>query len=75
MFEGVIVDQNPHWDGTQYDGGVPRSVLEGIKKNFDLPYILSIVGVRRCGKSTLPVALSRLDNYRHMAYCKDANWH
>jgi hypothetical protein len=47
MFETVIVDQNPHWDGTQYDGGVPRSVLEGIKKNFDLPYILSIVGVRR----------------------------
>ena len=32
MFETVIVDQNPHWDGTQYDGGVPRSVLEEVKK-------------------------------------------
>lgn len=53
MFENVIVDQNQHWDGAQYDGGVPRSVLEEIKKNFDLPHILSIVGVRRCGKSTL----------------------
>ena len=53
MFENVIVDQNLHWDGTQYDSGVPRSVLAEIKKNFDLPYILSIVGVRRCGKSTL----------------------
>ena len=51
MFETVIVDQNPHWDGTQYDGGVPRSILEEVKKNFDLPYILSIVGVRRCGKA------------------------
>lgn len=53
MFENVIVDQNRHWDGSQYHGGVPRSVLEEIKKNFDLPHILSIVGVRRCGKSTL----------------------
>lgn len=25
MFENVIVDQNQHWDGAQYDGGVPRS--------------------------------------------------
>jgi len=32
---------------------VPRNVLEKIKKNFGLPHILSIVGVRRCGKSTL----------------------
>jgi hypothetical protein len=53
MFETVIVDQNPHWDGSQYDGGVPRSLLDGIIKNIDLPHILSIVGVRRCGKSTL----------------------
>ena len=53
MFENVIVDQNLHWDGAQYDGGVPRSILEEIKKNFALPHILSIVGVRRCGKSTL----------------------
>lgn len=60
MFETVIVDQNPHWDSTQYDGGVPRSVLEGLKKNFHLPYILSIVGVRRCGKSTL---IKQIINY------------
>lgn len=53
MFENVIVDQNQHWDGAPYDGGVPRSILEEIKKNFALPHILSIVGVRRCGKSTL----------------------
>ena len=53
MFENVIVDQNPHWDGTSYDSGVPRSILTNIKQNFALPYVISIVGVRRCGKSTL----------------------
>lgn len=53
MFENMIIDQNSHWDGSQYDGGVPRSLLYGIIKNIDLPHILSIVGVRRCGKSTL----------------------
>lgn len=53
MFENVIVDQNPHWDGTSYDSGVPRDILTNIKNNFDLPYVISIVGVRRCGKSTL----------------------
>ena len=53
MFENVIVDQNPHWNGAPYDGGVSRSILAEIKNNFALPYILSIVGVRRCGKSTL----------------------
>jgi hypothetical protein len=37
MFEKIIVDQNPHWGGVQHEGGVPRSVLEAVKKNFDLP--------------------------------------
>jgi hypothetical protein len=53
MFESVIVDQNAHWNGGQYDAGVPRMVLGGIRAGLDLPYVLSIVGVRRCGKSTL----------------------
>ena len=51
MFENVIVDQNSHWDGTLYDSGVPRNILANIKKNFALPYVISIVGVRRCGKA------------------------
>lgn len=53
MFESVIVDQNPHWDGTRYEAGVIRDVLHDVKKKFDLPHILSVVGVRPCGKSTL----------------------
>jgi len=27
MFESVLVDQNPHWDGAVYPEGVPRQVL------------------------------------------------
>lgn len=53
MFENVIVDQNPHWDGTLYEEGVPRTILAKVKEYLDLPHIIALVGVRRCGKSTL----------------------
>jgi len=53
MFESVIVDQNPHWDGTLYQEGVPRSLLGKVKEYLDLPHIIALVGVRRSGKSTL----------------------
>jgi hypothetical protein len=53
MFENVIVDQNPHWDGTLYDAGVERDLLATIKEKLALPHVISIVGVRRGGKSTL----------------------
>lgn len=53
MFESVIVDQNPHWDGTLYQEGVSRGILSKIKGYLDLPHIIALVGVRRSGKSTL----------------------
>lgn len=53
MFESVLVDQNPHWDGAVYPEGVPRLVMDDVKNHLDLPHILSFVGVRRAGKSTL----------------------
>jgi uncharacterized protein len=53
MFEDVLVGQNPHWDGLVYPEGVPRQVLEYVRKHLDLPQVLSFVGVRRAGKSTL----------------------
>ena len=53
MFEGVIVDQNPHWDGNLYQEGVPRGVLDKVKEYLTLPYVIALVGVRRSGKSTL----------------------
>ena len=53
MFEAVIVDQNPHWDGTLYPEGVQRSALGKVKEYLELPHIIALVGVRRSGKSTL----------------------
>lgn len=53
MFESVIVDQNPHWDGTLYQEGVSRDILGKVKGYLDLPHIVALVGVRRSGKSTL----------------------
>ncbi|MFZ5993593.1 MAG: ATP-binding protein, partial [Thermodesulfobacteriota bacterium] len=53
MFEDVIVDQNPHWTGSFYEEGIKRDILDKLKSYIDLPHIVSIVGVRRGGKSTL----------------------
>jgi len=53
MFESLIVDQNPHWDGILYEEGVSREVLAKVKDYLDLPHIIALVGVRRAGKSTL----------------------
>jgi len=53
MFEETIVDQNPHWSGDTYIEGVPRKILNKVIAYLDLPHIISIVGVRRAGKSTL----------------------
>jgi predicted AAA+ superfamily ATPase len=53
MFEETIVDQNKHWSGLFFPDGVPRSALAKLREYLKLPHILSLVGVRRCGKSTL----------------------
>jgi predicted AAA+ superfamily ATPase len=53
MFESVIVDQNPHWGETLYQEGVSRGILDKVKDYLDLPHVIALVGVRRCGKSTL----------------------
>lgn len=53
MFESVIVDQNPHWEGALYPEGTPRGILGKVREYLDLPHIIALVGVRRAGKSTL----------------------
>ena len=53
MFKETIVDQNPHWSGDMYIEGVPRKILNKVIDYLGLPHIISIVGVRRAGKSTL----------------------
>lgn len=32
MFENIIMGQNPHLGGVQYEGGVPRNVFEAEKR-------------------------------------------
>jgi len=53
MFEPTIVDENPHWEGSLYDEGVRREVFDKLARYLDLPHVVSLVGVRRAGKSTL----------------------
>ncbi len=53
MFETVIIDQNLHWSGQPYDAGVSRNCFPELLKYLATPLIVSIVGVRRAGKSTL----------------------
>lgn len=40
MFESVLVDQNPHWDGAVYPEGVPRLVMDDVKNHFFLTSFL-----------------------------------
>ena len=47
MFESVIVDQYPHWEGMLYTEGTPCGILGKVRKYFDLPHIIALVGVRR----------------------------
>ena len=53
MFEDVIIDQNAHWEGEIYEPGIPRRRIELLKEYLTARQVISIVGVRRCGKSTL----------------------
>lgn len=60
MFEELLAFQNPHWQKARYDEGVRRDVLEKALSYLDIPHVISVVGVRRCGKSTL---LRQMINY------------
>lgn len=60
MFENVLVEQNPHWEGERYPEGVHRDCFEKMIDYLSLPHVISVTGVRRSGKSTL---LKQLINY------------
>jgi uncharacterized protein len=53
MFEELLSEHNPHWQGSFYEEGVRRNTLDKVIQYIDIPHVISIVGVRRCGKSTL----------------------
>ncbi len=47
----IIIEQRDQINGK--DTGVPRTILATIEDKLDLPHIIVITGIRRCGKSTL----------------------
>ncbi len=53
MFEDVIIEQNMHWTGKLYNYGVERSYFPKLLAYLETGMIISILGVRRAGKSTL----------------------
>jgi predicted AAA+ superfamily ATPase len=60
MFEDLLIDQNPHWNGVAYQSGIERSCFGKLLKYMATGMIVSVVGVRRAGKSTL---LKQVINY------------
>lgn len=60
MFEDVLIEQNPHWEGKKYPEGVSRDCFSKMKEYLHLPHVISVTGVRRSGKSTL---LKQLINF------------
>ncbi len=53
MFQDVIIEQNPHWSGEPYEHGIERSYLTKLLEYLATGMIISLMGVRRAGKSTL----------------------
>lgn len=53
MFEKFIVEQNMHWEGKLADQGLPRLTMVELVKYINIRQIVALVGVRRCGKSTI----------------------
>jgi len=48
----ILIEQNKHWDNQKYVS-VKRDVLDKFKSYLPLKQIITITGIRRCGKSTL----------------------
>jgi predicted AAA+ superfamily ATPase len=53
MFENVLAEQNPHWDGLKYGQVIERESLNKLISYLKVPQVIAVTGVRRAGKSTL----------------------
>ena len=51
--EKILVAQNDHWSGQQYDQLLLRSCLDELYRLLSLKEIMVLLGVRRCGKTTI----------------------
>ena len=52
MLENILLEQNPHWRGKTYPA-IKREKLQQLIAYLPLRQIITISGIRRCGKSTL----------------------
>ena len=59
MFENVIVDQNPHWDGKYYEEGVKRDVLDVLKSTLNYRTLFLLLESDVEGKAP-PQAINKL---------------
>jgi len=50
--KNILIEQNHHWDNKLYKS-VKREVLDKLISYIPLKQIITITGIRRCGKSTL----------------------
>jgi predicted AAA+ superfamily ATPase len=51
--EKILIEQNPHWTGERYEIVIDRAVLPNLIKLLGLEETLVLLGVRRCGKTTM----------------------
>ena len=56
----ILLEWNPWWEGSYCYQKVRRDLFEKIKKWIDRKEIISILGVRRSGKTTLLFETSRI---------------
>jgi len=52
MLKEILVEQNVHWAGKQ-KSYIKRDILDRLISYLSLKQIITITGIRRCGKSTL----------------------
>jgi len=50
--KNILIEQNKYWDNKLYKS-VKREALEKLISYLPLKQIITITGIRRCGKSTL----------------------
>ena len=53
MFDKILVDQNHHWRNETVTHLFHREKFNNLVKYLEIPQIIAVTGIRRCGKSTL----------------------
>jgi hypothetical protein len=87
--KNTLIEQNPHWNNKLYKS-VKREAISKLISYLPLKQIITITGIRRCGKSTLAkqainyliesgveaknILFINLENPLFLEYKNDANY-